>query len=138
MCTYIIPFQQLLILYSIQDPYIARDLHKLSEHVNLARQECGLPNGTPYQWTDGMVNPVIIPVPKTLPEDSPIYTMDYAKYLQISVQDMQDLFRVYPVIVVSGRPTRLKCNLASLEEWGNVDELRVMHGESIRQLDRIV
>lgn len=85
-----------------------------------------------------MVNPVIIPVPKTLPDDSPIYTMDYTQYLQMSAQDMQDLFRVYPVIVVSGRPTRLKCNLASLEEWGNVDQLRVMHGEFICQLDRVV
>ncbi|KAE9389210.1 hypothetical protein BT96DRAFT_1070903 [Gymnopus androsaceus JB14] len=31
---------------------------------------------------------------------------------------------------LSGRPTHLKCDLASLEEWGGVDELREMHDNS--------
>lgn len=55
--------------------------------------------------------------------------MDFATFSKSSSKDLQDLFRAYPAIVVSGRPTRLKCDLASLEEWGSIDELRVMHGE---------
>lgn len=54
--------------------------------------------------------------------------MNYSDFLKTSSKDFQDIFRAHPVIVVSGRPTRLKCDLASLEEWGGVDELRVMHG----------
>lgn len=55
--------------------------------------------------------------------------MDYATYLAISAKGLQDLFREYPAIVVSGRPTRLRCDIASLEEWGGIDDLRVMHGK---------
>lgn len=47
----------------------------------------------------------------------------------MSSKALQDLFRVHAVIVVRGRPVRLKCDLESLEEWGNVDELRDMHGK---------
>lgn len=54
--------------------------------------------------------------------------MDFATYLTISAKELQERFRTYPAIVVSGRPTRLKCDAASLEEWGGLDEMRVMHG----------
>lgn len=60
---------------------------------------------------------------------NPIYNMDYSKYILMSSREFQDLFRIHPAIVVSGRPVRLKCDLASLEEWGCLDELRVMHGK---------
>lgn len=59
--------------------------------------------------------------------------MDYSTFMTTSAKDLQDIFRAHPAIVVSGRPTRLKCNLASLDEWGDVDELRVMHGKLFLQ-----
>jgi hypothetical protein len=49
----------------------------------------------------------------------------------MSSRNMQNLFHRYPIIVVNGHPTHLECNLTSLEEWGNPDELRVMHGASL-------
>lgn len=58
--------------------------------------------------------------------------MNYSDFLKTSAKDFQDIFRGHPAIVVSGRPTRLKCDLASLEEWGGVDELRIMHGAALR------
>lgn len=95
------------------------------EHL---REELGLNIGRPIEWLDGMVNPVVT-APPWAPQQSPIYTLDYPTFLTISAKDFQDLFRVYPAIVVSGRPTRLRCDLTSLEEWGNLDELRDMHGK---------
>lgn len=74
------------------------------------------------------MNPVVIAKQSTLPDQGPIHTMDYATFLAISPKDMQELFRTYPVIVVSGRPTRLRCNCECLEEWGGLDDLRIMHG----------
>ena len=47
----------------------------------------------------------------------------------MSAKYLQAIFCVHPVIVLSDRPTRLKCDLNSLEEWGNLDDLRVMHGK---------
>lgn len=91
----------------------------------------GFPVGKPTEWLEGMEDPVVILTHLTLREQSPIYTMDYATFLKISAKDLQECFQAYPVIVVSGRPTRLKCDIASLEEWGGIDELRVMHGECI-------
>lgn len=79
-----------------------------------------------------MSSPVALLTPPKLSDDSPIYTMDFANFLKTSAKDLQNLFRRYPAIVVSGRPTHLKCDLASLEEWGGVDELREMHGVSSR------
>ena len=93
------------------------------------RDELGLHIGRPLEWLDGMTDPVTTSRPCMAPPQSPIYTMDYTTFLMISAKDFQELFRTYPAIVVSGRPTRLKCDLASLEEWGSIDELRVMHGK---------
>lgn len=75
-----------------------------------------------------MTEPVAVSKPSELQDPYPIHTMDFATYLTISAKELQDCFRTYPAIVVSGRPTRLKCDSASLEEWGGLDELRVMHG----------
>lgn len=77
------------------------------------------------------MDPVLIGNPTGLPDQGPIHTMNYATFLAISPKDMQELFRAYPVIVVSGRPTRLKCDVESLEEWGGIDDLRIMHGKVI-------
>jgi len=99
-------------------------------HVNAARKKNGFPIGKPLEWADGMSSPVALLTPPKLSDDSPIYTMDFANFLKTSAKDLQNLFRRYPAIVVSGRPTHLKCDLASLEEWGGVDELREMHGVS--------
>lgn len=95
----------------------------------MVREELGLHIGRPDEWLDGMVTPVTTAIPSQAPLPCPIYTMDYSTYLTISGKDFQNLFRDYPAIVVSGRPTRLKCDLDSLEEWGSADELRVMHGK---------
>ena len=97
--------------------------------MDKVRQKTGLPTGKPIEWVDGMTSPVTIPMPVKLSNSSPIYTLDFADFLKTSAKEMQDIFRYYPAVVVSGRPTRLKCDLASLEEWGGVDELRVMHGK---------
>ena len=94
------------------------------------RQKTSLPTGKPIEWVDGMTSPVTIPMPVKLSNSSPIYTLDFADFLKTSAKEMQDIFRYYPAVVVSGCPTRLKCDLASLEEWGGVDELRVMHGKT--------
>jgi hypothetical protein len=78
-----------------------------------------------------MTTPVTIPPPPSLPTGTksfPIYTMPFAEYFAMSAKDMQDIFREYPVIVVKDMPTRLQYTLESLEEWGDPDELRVMHG----------
>lgn len=96
------------------------------------RQDLGLNVGRPLEWLDGMVDPVITSTPWA-PQQTPIYTLDYPTFLTISARDFQDLFREYPAIVVSGRPTRLKCDLTSLEEWGSIDELRVMHGKAYHE-----
>lgn len=96
--------------------------------VDEVRMQHGFPVGKPIEWLEGMEDPVVIPKPSTLPEKSPIYSMEYATFVKISAKDLQELFRAYPVLVVSGRTTRLKCDCASLEEWGGMDELRVMHG----------
>lgn len=89
----------------------------------------GLPSGKPIEWLHGMSSPVALLSPPTLPQKYPIYTMNYPDYLTMSAKNLQDLFRRYPAIVVNGRPTRLKCNLESLAEWGEVDDLKVMHGK---------
>lgn len=72
--------------------------------------------------------PVVLANRSKLPDQGPIHTMDYATFLAISPKEMQEHFRAYPVIVVSGRPTRLRCDCESLEEWGGLDDLRIMHG----------
>lgn len=93
------------------------------------RKHHGLPVGTPIEWTNGMTSPANMLEPVTPSNGYPIYTMEYSNFMMTSAKDLQDIFRDYPAIVVSGRPTRLKCDLASLDEWGDVDELRVMHGK---------
>ncbi|KAE9383932.1 hypothetical protein BT96DRAFT_1008617 [Gymnopus androsaceus JB14] len=108
---------------------IAKDLQKLAAHVDVVRSKNGLPTGRPIEWADGMTSPVNLLTPAKLLNSSPIYTLDFADFLKTSAKDLQDIFRHYPAIVVSGRPTRLKCDLTSLEEWGGVDELRDMHGK---------
>lgn len=102
--------------------------------MNEVRKQNSLPIGTPAEWSDGMTSPVAIPAPTTPHNGYPIYTMDYSTFMKTSAKDMQDIFRAYPAIVVSGRPTRLQYDLESLEEWGDVDELRVMHGQWSIQL----
>lgn len=72
--------------------------------------------------------PVVLANRSKLPDQGPIHTMDYATFLAISPKEMQERFRAYPVIVVSGQPTRLRCDCESLEEWGGLDDLRIMHG----------
>lgn len=109
------------------------DLEALSQNVDMVREELGFHIGRPDEWLDGMVDPVTTAIPSQAPLPSPIYTMDYSTFLAISAKEFQDLFRAYPAIIVSGRPTRLKCDLISLEEWGSVDELRVMHGKGSTQ-----
>lgn len=85
--------------------------------------------GAPAEWKDSMTEPVRTKPPTSCPDDYPIFTMEYDQYLQTSAQEFQDILREYPAVVVSGRPTRLRCDLESLEEWGGVDELREMHGK---------
>lgn len=102
-----------------------------------ARERHGLPLGTPIEWLDGMTSPATILAPATPSHGYPIYTMDYSTFMMTSAKDLQDIFRAYPAIVVSGRPTRLKCDLASLGEWGDVDDLRDMHGKLFLPLQRL-
>lgn len=84
--------------------------------------------GKPIEWVNGMTTPVTTAGPMRPSQGWPIYTLDYSRYLTLSAKEFQDLFCAYPAIVVSGRPVRFKCDLASLEEWGGLDELRDMHG----------
>ena len=98
--------------------------------MDKVRKKTSLPTGKPIEWVDGMTSPVTIPMPVKLSNSSPIYALDFADFLKTSAKEMQDIFRYYPAVVVSGCPTHLKCDLASLEEWGGVDELRVMHGKT--------
>lgn len=71
-----------------------------------------------------MMDLVTTSTPLLAPQPSPIYTLDYSTFLTISAKDFQDLFQAYTAIVVSGCPTWLKCDLASLEELGSIDEPR--------------
>lgn len=120
----------------IQSKDVADDLQELAIQVDHVRLASGLPTGKRLEWSDGMACPVKIPPPPTLPTGSPIYMLDYQEFLRTSTRHLQDIFRNYPAIVVSGRPTRLKCDLESLEEWGGVDDLRVMHGMSFGHWER--
>ena len=54
--------------------------------------------------------------------------MAFPDFYTMSSQALQAIFCKYPVIVVHGRLNRLRCDIASLEEWGDPDALRVMHG----------
>lgn len=74
-------------------------------HVDEARIQNALPIGQPSEWSDGMTTAVDVSVPPQLPDDYPIYTMDFSDFLKSSVKDLQDIFRRYPAIVVSGCPT---------------------------------
>lgn len=80
-----------------------------------------------------MANPVELTAPTSRLRDHglPVYTMQYEEYFKASAIHLQTLFRNYPVIVIKDRPTRLKSDLSSLEEWGDPDELRDMHGALI-------
>jgi hypothetical protein len=111
----------------LQHSFILNDLDELSRHVDNIRCKNGLPSGECLEWTDGMKDPVIIPAPN-VKDSSPIYSLGYQEFVKMSSKDMQSIFKKYPVIVVTGRPTRLRCNLESLQEWGDLDDLRVMHG----------
>lgn len=117
----------------LQSSEISADLQELARHVDDVKKKLGLPSGRPREWLNGMATPVTTSTRSTPSEVCPIYSLDYNRYLAISAKEFQDLFRAYPAIVVSGRPVRLKCDLASLEEWGSLDELRVMHGKSCVQ-----
>lgn len=101
------------------------------------RERHGLPLDAPIEWLDGMTSPVTILAPATPLNGFPIYTMDYSTFTMTSAKDLQNIFRAHPAIVVSGRPTRLKCDLASLDEWGDVDELRDMHGKLLISLQSL-
>lgn len=76
----------------------------------------------------GTTTPITISPPSVDAAVFPIRTMSHEQFFRMSAKDMQDIFRKYPVIVVTGRPTRLRFDLASLEEWGDLDEPRTMHG----------
>lgn len=97
--------------------------------MEAVRHDNGLALGRPIEWTDGMTSPVAVSTCASLSNNSPIYTSEYSDFLKLSAKDLQDIFRTHPAIVVSGRPTRLRCDLESLEEWGGIDELRDMHGK---------
>ncbi|KAF5361225.1 hypothetical protein D9757_013232 [Collybiopsis confluens] len=114
---------------SSQSSEIADDLEKLAVHVDKVNNELGLPSGPCVEWTSECTTPITIipPSRSTAAEEFPIYKAKYSDFYNMSPKKAQEIFRVYPVIVLSGRPTRLKCDLASLEEWGNVDEPRIMH-----------
>ena len=106
----------------------------LHSHVHSLRSICGLPVGRPTEWEDGMTLPVTTLPPTDAVVDVsknffPIHTMSYWEYFDMPATFMQSLFRKYHVVVVEDQPTRLKCDIDSLEEWGDPDELRVMHGE---------
>ena len=99
-------------------------------HVDKARKEYGLPFGGDPHSVD-KTNSTISP-PSTLDKPAksfPIYTTKFSEFYSMSAKDLQAIFRVHPVIVLSDHPTHLKCDLNSLEEWGNLDDLRVMHGK---------
>ena len=111
---------------------IVEDLQQLAEHVRTTSKKYNLPFGPPPEWDDGSMSPISIArseLSMTAAAAFPIYTVDYSVFFDMSARAMQTIFREFPVVVVSGRPTRLRCNLNSLEEWGDVDALRVMHGQ---------
>lgn len=121
-----------LIWYS-QNSQIASDLQELAKHADDVRQRNGLPTGPPPGWYDGVTEPMILEPPTSFldgPDPPPICSLAYADFFTMTSKDIQDLFRKFPVIVVHGRPSRLHCDMSSLEEWGDPDALRVMHGMS--------
>jgi hypothetical protein len=75
-----------------------------------------------------MAEPVSIRSPELTCEGPPIYTSTYLEFYRLSTKDAQDILRDYPVIVLSDRPTRLKCDLVGVEEFGDLDDLREIHG----------
>ena len=123
----------LILTYYLKSPDIAQDLEELASHVDELRCKTGLPTGSPAEWSNEMSQPLSIPPPAALtsgPDSPPICSIDYVKFSNMSGRELQDIFREYPVIVVHGRPTRLHCDISSLEDWGDLDALRVMHGLS--------
>ena len=125
--------------FCFQNKGIADDLQQLAEHVDQLRINHGLPHGPHPNWSDGLNEPICVQPPALSNSVFPIYTAPFSEFYGMSAKDLQAIFRKYPVIVLRDRPTRLKCDLASLEEWGNVDELRTMHGNKTRmQLKRFL
>jgi hypothetical protein len=117
----------------LKSPDIAEDLQELATHVDEFRRKNGLPTGSPSAWSDGMLQPVTVSPPTVLPNGPnapPIYSIPFIEFSSMSGKGLQNIFRRYPVIVVHGRPTRLRCDISSLEDWGDPDALRVMHGAS--------
>lgn len=112
----------------IQQADTAKDLEELATHVDGWRQKLGFPTGPPSGWSDEMTEPMTT---SSLPLTSPLFfTSTYNEFYQKSTKEVQDLLRTFPVLILSGRPTRLKCDTEGLEEFGENTLLRVMHGSS--------
>ena len=61
--------------------------------------------------------------------NSPITVLSYAKFNKMSVSEAQDIF-AGKIIVVQDHPHHLEFNLEGLVQFGDLDELRTMHGIS--------
>ena len=123
----------LISTYCMKNRGIAQDLQELATRVDDVRRKNGLPTGSPSAWSEEMLQPITIPPPTVLPDGRdtlPIYSISFTEFSSMSGKALQTIFRRYPVIVVHGRPTRLHCDIASLEDWGDPDALRIMHGLS--------
>lgn len=76
-----------------------------------------------------MTEPLVIPAPRMdHPDAPPIYNDTYSSFISKSHEEVQDILRQFPVVVLTGRPTRLKCDLKGVAEFGPTDVPRVMHG----------
>jgi hypothetical protein len=85
--------------------------------------------GPPSEWNDEMVDPIAIsPIAVTHPDAPPIYTNTFDAFYQKLTREVQDILRRFPVVVLSGRPTRITCDMDGLDEFGDVDVPRIMHG----------
>lgn len=70
----------------------------------------------------------IFPHTTTHPDRPPIYTASYNEFCQKSSVEVQDILRQFPVVVLSGHPTQIKCDDSGLYEFGDPNKLRDMHG----------
>lgn len=67
---------------------------------------------------------MIRPPPKI---DSPITVLPFEEFNKMSTNEVQQLFS-HSIIVVKDHPHHLEFNLDGLEQLGDLDELRIMHG----------
>ncbi|KAF5365357.1 hypothetical protein D9757_013777 [Collybiopsis confluens] len=112
----------------IKFPNFETDQLNLAAHVEQWRSSVGPPS----QWLPDSELLNIQPHSSTShPDAHPIYTADYFKFYKMSTSTVQGLLRQYPVIVLSGRPMRLTCDRAGLEEFGDLSRIRIMHGKCL-------